>query len=1049
MEQVRIKDKMRSAYSPQMWLGVLIERIRERQYELSHQINDWEIREAVYLGPGHYEWIDEDWKPFRSGTKWGGENHTAFFRCDLIIPDEFDGKYGMFRLKPGGEGLLRLQGIPFAGLDTKHDTVFLAERLVAGERFHLEIEQTVDEMEIPEVLHVFELSELVALNRETEDSYHDFKCLYDLMSTPQADPEVAAFLFHEIKKALSLIQFAPEGEDFPSSLRDARQYLADNVYNSGRYKQEGRLNMVGHSHLDFVYQWDYNEYLRKIGRTHSTTLNIMREFPDYLFCQSQLRIYDDLQEYYPEIYDGMKKRIKENRWEVIGGMYVEPDCNLISGESFTRQLLVGNEIAKRAFGTTSSVCWLPDVFGIAWYIPQVLKQTGYKYLITNKPVIWNDTNEFPHNTFWWEGPDGSRILAHLPCTHFGASIDPDILLTNWNEYKQKIVCSEAIYNYGYADGRGGPNREDILTGRRFKNTPGVPASEFVHGQEAFDRMEAKAQKLPVMKDELYLETHRGTYTTQARLKRNNRKAEILYRNAEALASMATVFGKDYPGKELEEGWKLILKNQFHDILPGSHVNSAYHEAVRDYKMVFQKGDSVFRGTLKFLAGKMKADNTKLASFAVFNMQPWIRNDVAELEVTLPENKAFRMVDQDGEMVPHQIMARKGDTCRLLTEVRNIPPMGHAVYHIMEGNGNHSSGFVVNEKTIENTFFRIRFHEDGTITELFDKTNLRQVFARGAHANKFQLFEDEPGKYAAWDIVQMYKDHEFDVAGVQHSEITEKGPVRLVVEQERQFYKSSIRQKIILYHSLPRIDFETEIDWQERDRLLKVGFPANVNAMKAAYDISYGYIERPTHQNTSWDAARFEVCGHMWADLSEGDYGLSLLNDCKYGHDILGNQMRLTLLKGPQYPDKKADLGKHYFTYSLFPHAGDWRQAQTPRRAWELNDRIMAIPIQNGSGDSCPSDSFLQIDRDHVMLSALKMAEDGNGIIIRLYEDQNRRGRCRVSFFKEPVSAVECNPLEKKTGEAEIVSGALEFDIKPFEIKTFRIFFNLKQKNTHP
>jgi alpha-mannosidase len=631
-------------------------------------------------------------------------------------------------------------------------------------------------------------------------------------------------------------------------------------------------------------------------------------------------------------------------------------------------------------------------------------------------------------------------MAHLPCTHFGANIEPDILLTNWNEYKQKIVCSEAIYNYGYADGRGGPNRDDILTGRRLKNVPGVPESDFVHGQEAFERMEAKVQKLPVMKDELYLETHRGTYTTQARIKKNNRKAEILYRNAEAVSSIASLFGKDYPKQDLDEGWKLILKNQFHDILPGSHVNTAYHDAMKDYQAVFEKGDLALRESLNFLAGQIKSDDPKRVSFMVFNLQPWTRNDLAELEITLPADEAFRIIDSEGKAVPYQVVAQEGHNFRLLTEVRDMPPMGYAVYHILSGAGDHSTEFIVDGPTIENPFFRICFHDDGTITELYDKKNQRHVFSRGSHANKFQLFEDVPGKYAAWDIVQMYKDREFKVDGVSKSEIIEKGPVRLVIEQERKFYKSAITQKIILYRSLPRIDFETEIDWQERDRLLKVGFPAGINAMKASYDLSCGYIERPTHQNTSWDAARFEVCGHMWADLSEGDYGLSLLNDCKYGHDILGNQMRLTLLKGPQYPDKKADLGKHSFTYSLFPHAGDWRQAETARRAWELNDKPVSFQLKNGAGDAGLKGSFLKIDKDHVMLSALKVAEDGKGIIMRVYEDQNRRGKCRVSFFKEPVSALECDPFEKEIGDAEIVSGSLQFDIKPFEIKTFRVFF---------
>ena len=449
---------MRSAYTPQQWMGVQIEKIRTARFSEILKLEDWKIREAIYHGPGNYEWLDQRWRPYQVGEEWGGENRTAFFRCEVKVPENFDGKYCVLYLKPGGEGLLTLNGEQLAGLDSKHEVIFLSEQMKGGETLKIEIEQYVNEMEIPKIVHQFSVAELAVLDRDIEDAYFDLKCAYDIVMTPQAGNEVRAFLFDELKKAISLIDFGEDREKFRASLMKARSYVLDNIYNSKRFKHPGRLNMVGHSHLDFVYQWDYNEFLRKIGRTHSTTLNMMREFPDYLFCQSQMKLYEDLKSLYPEIYDGIKERVKDGRWEVMGRMYVEPDCNLISGESFVRQLQFGREFARREFGTTSSVCWLPDVFGIAWFIPQVLKRAGFRFLITNKPVIWNDTNEFPHNTFWWEGPDGSRILAHLPATHFGTGIDADVMLTNWNEYKQKVECNEAIYNYGYADGRGGPNR---------------------------------------------------------------------------------------------------------------------------------------------------------------------------------------------------------------------------------------------------------------------------------------------------------------------------------------------------------------------------------------------------------------------------------------------------------------------------------------------------------------------------------------------------------------------------------------------------------------
>ena len=1035
MEKVRIKDKMRSAYSPQQWLGVQIENIRDYQIEKAVDIKDWFIREACYRGPGEYDWFDKDWKPFEIGNKWGGENFTAFFKTQLTIPMDFGGVYSVLLLKPGGEGLLNINGKPCAGLDSKHDIVFLSESAKSGDLYNIKIEQTVNEMEIFESTHTFKIAQLAKLDRDIEDAYFDFKSIFDMISTPQTDSQVTAFLFSELKNATSFVNFDESREIFKSSLLQAQAVLRKNVYNSGRYRHEGRLNMVGHSHLDLVYQWDYNEFLRKIGRTHSTTLNVMREFPQYLFCQSQMKLYEDLKQFYPEIYAGIKKKVRQNKWEVIGGMYVEPDCNLISGESFVRQLFYGNKIAQQEFGATSTVCWLPDVFGISWFIPQILKRAGFKYLITNKPVIWNDTNEFPHNTFWWEGPDGSRIMAHLPSTHFGAKINADIMLTNWNEYKQKIDCPEVIYNYGYADGRGGPNRDDILTGLRYKNTPGMPEAEFTHGQQAFERMESCTKKLPVMKNELYLETHRGTYTTQARLKKNNRKAEILYRNAEAACVMASQTGGECLSEKLDPGWKLILKNQFHDILPGSHVNEAYIAAMEDYDKIFEIGRDILQRSLEQVT-KSLASVDEEQSLAVFNFQSWQRNDLVEIELDSRDTN-FEIWDE--KVVEKQIIWQNKDKVKVLFFAQNIPAMGYKVFKIVK-EAAIKPDKIAYDSVMENQFFKIEFASDGTISEIWDKTNSRQLVEKGQKANNFQIFKDVPGRYAAWDIVPMYKDHELNVGPVEKSELIESGPVRTVLRQERKFYKSTLVQKIIIYKNIARIDFETEIDWQERDRLLKVAFPVNVNAMNATFDISYGYIERPTHQNTSWDAAKFEVASHFWADLSEGDYGISVLNDCKYGHDISGNTIRLTLLKGPQYPDPKADLGKHFFTYSFYPHKGNWRFAKTPQKAWELNDPLTVVPLQPQGVSVKNSETFLTINKEHVLISALKPSENGKGIVVRVYEDQNVRGEVKLLFQKTIKDAVECGPLENIIGPVLFNKNILTFDIKPFEVRTFKVDF---------
>lgn len=1037
--KVRIKDKMRSAYTPEQWLGVLIESVRGEQFEERVALTDWQIKEAVYNGPGDYTWLDKNWRGYKPGDRWGGDDHTAFFRTEVKVPGSFRGKTGVLRLVPGGEALLKINGKPFAGLDEKHDVVFLEEKMAGGEKLRIEIEAYIRQMDDADLYHNFAVAELAVLDRDVENAYFDFKCAFDVMESNRAPREVRSFLFSELKEATAMIDFgAASRPAFKASLMKARSRFHKHVYESGKYRDEGHINMVGHSHIDLVYLWSYKEFLRKIGRTHSTTLNIMREFPQYLFCQSQMKLYEDLKALYPEIYKQIRERVRENRWEVIGGMYIEPDCNLISGESLVRQILFGQRFMREEFGVGSSVCWLPDVFGNSWIMPQILSRCGMKYFITVKLVVWNDTNEFPHNTFWWESPDGSRVFVHMPCTHFGAEIDADIMLTNWDEYKQKIECPEAIYNYGHGDGRGGPTRDDILSGIRMHRFPGVPQADFTHGEDFFDRASTKAKNLPVWKDELYLETHRGTYTTQAILKKNNRRAEIMYRNAEMLWSACKLLGGNYPREKLNTGWKTLLKNQFHDILPGSHVTQARKDAVEDYKSVFATGGAALSSAREFIASRIGRE-TKDPAVVVFNSQTWTRDDVVEADIKTSKKK-FSIIGPDNRPVPYQVIKRGDGVQRIIMAVTGLPACGYSVYRIVDGGTKFDTHLVASGKNIENDFYSIKFAKDGTIAQIYDKLHKRNVLEAGAAGNVFRIFDDDPGRYPAWDIVPMYKNHEHDMPPVESTEIVENGPVRIVVKQVRPFMKSRIEQRIILYRSLPRIDFVTEIDWAERNKLLKVGFPVDVSAMKAAYDISYGYIERPTHRNTSWDAAKFEVCGHFWADLSEGDYGVSLLNDCKYGHDISGNMMQLTLLKGSMRPDPTADLGRHSFTYSLLPHAGDWRAAETQRRAWELNDPPAVLPLGKSDGELPESVSFVSIDRPNVLLSALKKAEDNEALVIRLYESQNSRGPVSVKFFKPLLSAVECSPLENDIASAKVVNGNLIFDIKPYEVRTFKLYF---------
>ncbi len=1044
---VRVKDKFRSAYTPEQWLGVQIESIGAERFYDRTPISGWQIRTAIYNRPGDYKWIDGKWRSYSPGEIWGGAGITAFFRCGFRVPKSWSGARVMLRLKPGGEGLLKLNGAPLAGLDINHDTVFVTERARAGDLLKLEIEQNSTEMEIAGFEHKFELCEAVLLDREVEDAYIDFKCAYATLLSEYSAADLKAFLFKEISAAVALADFhAADRGAFRESLSAARAALRKSVFDSGAFPGAGSLGMVGHSHIDLVYQWGYREFLRKIGRTHSTALNMTREFPDYIFSQSQMKLYEDLKTLYPEIYDGIKRRVREGAWEVLGGMWVEPDCNLISGESLIRQFLHGRAFAASEFGAESPICWLPDVFGNSWIMPQILLGCGVRFFITNKPVTWNDTNEFPHNTFWWEGPDGSRVFAHLPSTHFGAVVEPDTLMKNWKEYKQQAHCGIAMYNYGKGDGRGGPMRDDVLAGRRFAEFPGVPRSVFSTAEDVLKRMEAAAVDLPVWKDEIYLETHRGTYTTQAILKKFNRKNEINFWAAEAVSCAAALAGCGVPKADLNDGWKIVLKNQFHDILPGSHVTEAREEAVEECAQAAAICRAAFDKAVSAIASNIEPPSPSAPAAAVFNCRPWERADSVEIEFAA-RMKKFSVLDSEGVEVPFQVLSRGKDKTRVLICARGLPPMGYATFTLSPEPGDEpSSPFSFDGRSASNSFFKITFADDGSLDSVFDILNGREALAPGG-GNRFRIFQDTPGRYAAWDIVPMYKDLEMAMPGAESSEVEESGPVRMVIRQTRSFYRSKLTQRIILYRDIPRIDFQTEIDWRERDRLLKVEFPAAVNAMRATYDLSCGHIERPTHYNTSWDRAKFEVCGHQWADISEGDYGVSLLNDCKYGHDIFGNVIRLTLLKGAQSPDPTSDLGMHEFTYSLYPHAGGWRDAETPRRAWELNDPATAVALGGAAAARRPRGpalpplaSFLSVDRSHVMLMAFKAAEDGDGYIARFCEIENRRGKTKVEFFRPVRRAVECDLMENKTGPAAVSRGALSFDIAPFKIKTFRLFF---------
>jgi len=821
----------------------------------------------------------------------------------------------------------------------------------------------------------------------------------------------------------------------------------------------GSLCLTGHSHIDTAWLWPLRETQRKCGRTFASVLKYMEEYPYYRFSQSQPQLYEYTKRYYPVIYEGIKKRVKEGRWEPVGAAWVEQDSNVSSGESLVRQLLYGNKFFRREFGIHSRTCWLPDAFGFCWSLPQILKKAGVDFFATTK-IDWSQYNKFPYSLFMWQGIDGTMILSIMPPLNYNGSLVPRDCLAQWEQFKQKDQCDEVLYSFGHGDGGGGPTKEMLETGIRLGNMVGVPKCFFGRVQDYFDRLEESVdkEKLPVWNGELYLELHRACQTTQSRTKRNNRKSELVYRNAEFLSSMAMLNGGYYPQEKLYEGWKVILCSQFHDILPGSSIGEVYEDADKSYAEVLKAGNAVVSGALELLKQKIDTLGTLNVergtlndqAIIVFNTLSWLRDDVTSVRVKLTEEN-FVILDDTGRQVPSQVVGKDGEYTEILFEASNVPPMGYAVYRLVEVERAASSlanqpvagstNLAVLSQNMESSLYRIEFDEKGKVCRIYDKSMNREVIAADCCGNVLQFFDDRPHAHDAWDIDFNYTENMQELARLESAEVTETGPVRATVRMVRKTEESSIVQDISIYSKLPRIDFVTNVDWWEKRTLMKVAFPVEILSPRATYEIQFGTIERPTHFNTSWDRAKFEVPAQRWVDLSEGGYGVSLMNDCKYGHDVHDNVLRLSLLRSPISPDPHADEGKHQFTYSLHPHSGDWREGETVQRAYELNCPLIAVPSELHTGDLPKSASFASLDKKHVIIDTVKKAEDSDEIIIRLYEAYGQRGEVTLTFgFNTPERVVECNLMEEGNSMINISGNAVRFYIKPYEIRTFKVKF---------
>jgi alpha-mannosidase len=1031
--RVEIKAKQRRIISFEETAEIKINFLRKLIHPLTAPLEGWQFREFIYTRHREKNFKDQDWRPIAVGQHWGGPDCSALFRCRATLPPAFKGRKVALKIYVGGDGLLFLGGKPYHGLDPFRDTVPLTPKAKGGETFDFEIESYIFWHFGESEVKTMECSHFAVVDEEMHDTYWDFRAAFNVLMVPEQDPALVEYLKAGLAKAIQpLDQNEPDGAKARARALQAREILRREIYDCPLFKRAGLLHACGNSHLDVVFLWTHAEFLRKLGRTHATTLRLMEDYPQYIFSQSQPLMYEEMKRLYPTMFEEVKKRIKEGRWEAIGASWVEPDCNLISGESFTRQFLYGTRWLKREFGVKPRTCWCPDVFGNAWTMPQIMKKSGLDYFVTHKMVVWNDTNPWRKNSFWWEGPDGSRVLSLVPPTHFIGTCEPDHMAKHWANFSDQGTLRESLYNYGWGDGGGGPDVEMLEYLKRYQDFPGVVPAKPITIEGALDSINAKPETagLPVINDELYLEEHRGTFTTKARLKKLNRRCEFLFRDAELWSCFS---GKPYPQADLEAGWKEVLTNQFHDSLPGSHIHPVYLDLLEAYDRALACGHKVLKESLEDITSRVDTRGPGRA-VVVFNSLAQTRDTVVFVDA--PEVES-RVVDSKGNEVASQSTTEWETGKRLLAfEARGLPSVGFGVFHIVPGKGQALEGPQAGNLSLENAFLKAVFNGQGEITSLLEKASGRECL-EGRRGNVLKLYEDVPGKYEAWDIAPSYTKVEFDLGPAQ-VKVLEQGPLFACLEITRAFGKSRLRQRVRLGKNSRRLDFETWVDWKEQQKLLKARFFTAVRTQQAAYDIAYGNIQRSTCRNNSFQEAKFEVPAHQWMDLSQPDFGVSLLNDCKYGHEALEGMMALTLLRGPINPDPESDQEEHAFTYSLFPHALTWREAGTVKESLDLNVPAACVLQPSHEGPLGLSGSFLKIEAGTSTLEAVKKAEDSGHLVVRLVERHGAISRAKLAF-DEPISGVcECNLLEEEDKPVKVGEKELEVEMKPYEIRTFKL-----------
>lgn len=1003
---------------------------------------------------------DAAWTPVKRGDHW--DTPARWFRCDVTIPEkigglnaqgmqvEFDGNVG--EADTNLEAFVNGQLVEAGGQEIP--PTLLTATAKPGEKFVIAI--SVRGYIVPPSFNGVHLR-FTPKTEITPKRIREELQVADVMTAgiPNAGAERKAAVDEAFKTVDLAALDRGDEQAFFQSLQAAHEKLVP----LRDWMKQYSVRATGNTHIDMAWLWPESETVETVRNTFGTALSLMRKFPDFTFTMSTARTYQWMEEKYPALFKEIQQRVKEGRWEVIGGMWVEPDLNLPDGESLVRQILIGKRYFQSRFGKDITIGWNPDSFGYNWQLPQIYKKSGMNYFVTQK-IYWNDTTKFPYKLFWWEAPDGSRLLTYFPHDYVN-SMEPVKIATDLSEHAPSMGFPEMMHLYGVGDHGGGPTRAMVEEAHEWTKPDAIfPKLYFATAQGYFDDLMKNADhlKIPTVDNELYLEYHRGTATTQAETKKRIRFGEEAMENAEKFASVATLFGSPYPQHALNLAWKELLFDQFHDIMPGSGIGVNYIEAGRRLDLVKRVGDDVERKGMKEIAANIDTRGEGVPVI-VWNPLNWERTQVVEVTLDIPANTPAVAVHIPGFTKlarPAQIVWRspQGNQIKVRFLANSVPPFGYQLFTVapVTKSPETRTDLVAHDGTIENLYVKATVDMNtGCITSLIEKKTGQETVAKGGCANLLQAFVDKPKRWDAWNIDPEFEEHGTNLMQADEVKLIEHGPLRAVIRVKKHFQNSQFVQDITLEAGSPRLDVHMTADWHEKHILLKVAFPVNAQADNATFEIPYGSIERTTLRETPAEKAKFEVPANRWADYSGEGRGISLLNNCKYGYDAKNekpyNLLRLSLLRSPEWPDPTADQGHHEFTYSFYPHAGTWKDAMTVRQGYDLNFPMTAMQATVHAGTLPPTHSFVKIDAPNVVLTAVKKAEDDSGLLIRYYEWAGKTGDVKIDLPEAASAAEETNLMEKIDHALTLDDGGKSVSVatKPYEIKTVKVTF----KNVAP